>query len=89
MKTDILFALYKDKVVCPKKKFEKIVGKYDVNISDLYAKITSYQVDTYGSILNEYGGKITKHQNRIAADLARQRKYKKISRIKQQEVSNS
>lgn len=53
MKNEIVFALYKDKAIGSKKEFKEKIRDYikDVNVSELFVRITNYQIDKYGRVL--------------------------------------
>lgn len=50
MKTEILFAKYKDTPVRTRKKFESALKEFanEVNLGDLWTRIQNYQIDKYG-----------------------------------------
>lgn len=50
MKNEIVFALFKDEVIGSKDQFRSKIKKYikDVNVNELFIRITNYQIDTYG-----------------------------------------
>lgn len=56
MKMEILFNMYKDTTITPSRDFrKKLMGKYDdKTITDLIAKITRYQVEKYGRVLDSF-----------------------------------
>lgn len=62
MKNDIVFALYKDQAIGNKNEFREKVKKYikDINLDELFIKITNYQIDTYGLTLSVEDAIMTK-----------------------------
>ncbi len=79
MKEDIIFSLYKDKPVKNAKKFQKeIIKKYkDINVKELYLRITNYQLDKYDHVLwdseNEYNMTYDEYVRRAENARARRR----------------
>lgn len=55
MKEDMLFAILKDKPLENSKEFKNRMKKYGkINSTDLYIRITNYQIETYGYSLNSF-----------------------------------
>lgn len=64
MKNDIVFALLKDKPMGSKQEFQKQIKRYyqDIDETNLYSKITNYQIEKYGTALVR---KATKKETRL------------------------
>lgn len=54
MKDEIVFALYKDKAIGSKDEFRRTIKKFikDINVNEVFLRITNYQIDTYGLTLS-------------------------------------
>lgn len=86
MKLDLLFNMLKDTVETnTKEKRAKLKRRFpDVDISELHRRIVNYQVEKYGSSLNENGFKKNHAEcvkiARNRKDRRKQRLYGKIKR---------
>lgn len=71
---DILFHLLKDKVVLCSEKIKKKYGDY-INVTNLRARIVNYQIEKYGSQLDN---KINHIDNKKAWQQSKDRKYYRL-----------
>lgn len=84
MKEDLLFAMYKDEPVESCQRFKIKLQKYkkDVNLTHLYVRITNYQIDTYGNMLDFYDPNWFEKRRKMGKDNRRVKinEYKKGNR---------
>ena len=84
MKDDIVFALYKDKILGSRHAFERQIKKFikEINVSDVYLRILNYQIEKYGCVLTKSDTVPTSFDGRKQAQKARWRKHEKLRRLR-------
>lgn len=77
MKNDIVFALYKDQAIGNKNEFREKVKKYikDINLDELFIRITNYQIETYGLTLSVEDAIMTKGEYKRRSKKLRNNKH--------------
>lgn len=76
----VIFNLYKDEVVISSVFKKKIMENFGVSLrqaSDLYVKITNYQIKRYNKKLTDYYDILTHEEKEISSRRASQRKYRR------------
>ena len=77
MKTEILFAKYKDTPVKNKKKFQLALKEFanEIDVGDLWTRIQNYQIDKYGEPISLRVKRYTTYEKGQNNERARKRKY--------------
>ena len=93
MKNEIVFALFKDEVIGSKDHFRSKIKKYikDVNVNELFIRITNYQIDKYGLPLTIDTKIPSKEDCKKMAYIAKSRYYarKKYNKDKEERKTNA
>lgn len=79
MKTEILFARYKDTPVKRKKQFQTKLKEFaeEVDLGELWVRITNYQIDKYGMPLENRVKKYMHREKMLNNRRASQRRHQR------------
>lgn len=86
---ELIFNMYKETDMGAR-KFRAIISKKyklnDIEISNIYAKINNYQINTYGGRINKEYELINREEYKKIARNRRTAKYERLKRRKQYEI---
>lgn len=79
----VIFNLYKDDVVISSVFKKEVMKKFGIDLrqaSDLFAKITNYQIERFGRKLDNFYQIPTPEENIQTGNRANQRKYRRLGK---------